>query len=90
MPPLLLPPRGCRPTIRGIVEGFRIADVGRYLGVSHQRVTQMRHDTQMRHERKLPQPDAVDPIGPSWERASIERWAEREWWGTRRWRKPSR
>jgi hypothetical protein len=28
----------------------------------------------------------VDGIGPQWKPATIERWAEREWWDTRRWR----
>jgi hypothetical protein len=38
--------------------------------------------------RKLPEPSDVDPAGrPRWKRAAIERWAKREWWGTRRWRK---
>jgi len=62
---------------------MRGADVASYLGVSHQRVTQMRH------EGKLPEPDATDPVGPSWNRTTIERWAKREWWGTRRWRRRS-
>jgi hypothetical protein len=65
------------------VTTLRTKDLAAYLGVSHQRVTQMRS------EGKLPEPDAVDPIGPSWGRATIERWAEREWWGTRRRRKRS-
>jgi hypothetical protein len=33
---------------------------------------------------KLPEPDQVDRIGPLWKPATIERWVEREWWGTRR------
>ena len=37
-------------------------------------------------EGKLPEPNRVDGIGPLWKPARIERWAEREWWGTRRWR----
>jgi hypothetical protein len=37
-------------------------------------------------EGKLPEPDQVDSIGPLWKPATIERWAEREWWETRRWR----
>jgi hypothetical protein len=60
---------------------FRISDVAAYLGVSHQR------GAQMYQEGKLPEPDHVDHIGPMWKPATIERWAEREWWDTRRWRK---
>jgi hypothetical protein len=60
---------------------FRIVDVGAYLGVSHQRAEQMFH------EGKFPKPERVDGIGPMWKPATIERWAEREWWGTRRWRR---
>jgi hypothetical protein len=41
----------------------------------------------MFHEGNFPEPERVDGIGPMWEPATIERWAEREWWGTRRWRK---
>jgi hypothetical protein len=60
---------------------YRIRDVGAYLGVSHQRADQMFH------EGKLPEPDRVDGIGPLWKPTMIERWAEREWWGTRHWRR---
>jgi hypothetical protein len=56
-------------------------EVASYLRVSHQRVTQMHA------EGKLPEPDQVDGIGPLWKPATIERWADREWWDTRRWRK---
>ena len=59
---------------------LRIVDVSVYLGVSFQRAAQMFH------EGKLPDADRVDRIGPLWKPATIERWAEREWWGTRRWR----
>jgi hypothetical protein len=58
------------PTMRGIVSAFRTKDLAAYLGISHQRRV-----TQMRSEGKLPEPDAVDAVGPSWERATIERWA---------------
>ena len=58
-----------------------IKDIGAYLGVTHQRVTQMYA------EGKLPDPEQVDGIGPLWKPTTIERWAKREWWGTRRWRK---
>ena len=40
----------------------------------------------MFHEGKLPKPDQADAIGPLWKPTTIERWAEREWLGTRRWR----
>jgi predicted DNA-binding transcriptional regulator AlpA len=59
---------------------FRIRDVAAYLGVTHQRVSMMYA------EDKLPEPERVDGIGPLWKPAMIERWAKREWWGTRRWR----
>ena len=59
---------------------MRINDVGAYLGVSQQRAAQMFH------EGKLPTPEGVDLVGPQWKPATIECWAEREWWGTRRWR----
>jgi hypothetical protein len=63
---------------------LRIRDVGDYLGVSHQRANQMFH------EGKFPEPERVDGIGPLWKPKTIERWAEREWWGTRQWRKRPR
>jgi hypothetical protein len=56
-------------------------EVAAFLRVSHQRVTLMYA------EGKVPEPDQVDGIGPQWKRTTIERWARREWWGTRRWRK---
>jgi predicted DNA-binding transcriptional regulator AlpA len=62
---------------------LRTADVGKFLGVSQQRADQMFH------EGKFPEPERVDSIGPMWKLATIERWAEREWWGTRRWRQPT-
>jgi hypothetical protein len=60
---------------------YRIRDVAAYVGVSHQRVTRIHA------EGKLPEPNRVDGVGPMWEPVTIERWAESEWWGTRRWRK---
>jgi hypothetical protein len=36
---------------------------------------------------EFPEPERVDCIGPMWKPPTTERWAEREWWGTRRWRK---
>jgi predicted DNA-binding transcriptional regulator AlpA len=58
---------------------LRSVDVARYLGVSHQRVTQMVA------EGKLPTPRR-DHLGASWTEKAIERWAERYWWGKRPWR----
>jgi predicted DNA-binding transcriptional regulator AlpA len=54
---------------------FRIVDVAAYLGVSHRRAERMFH------EGKFPEPERVDGIGPIWNPATIERWAEREWCG---------
>ena len=54
---------------------LRISDVAADLRVTQQRVTQMRA------EGKLPPPDQVDGVGPLWQPATIERWAEREWVG---------
>jgi hypothetical protein len=62
---------------------WRIKDIGAYLGVSHQR------PEQMFHEGKFPKSERVDGIGPKWRPATIQGWAEREWWGTRLWRKQS-
>jgi hypothetical protein len=50
---------------------LRIADVAACIGVSQQRAAQMSH------EGKLAKPDQADAIGPMWEPATIERWAER-------------
>ena len=41
----------------------------------------------MFHEGKFPEPERVDGICQLLKRSTIERWAKREWWGTRRWRK---
>jgi hypothetical protein len=59
---------------------FRPTDVADYLGVSTQRVAQMRQ------EGLLPEPELIDGAGAQWKPGTIERWAE-EWWDTRRWRK---
>lgn len=63
---------------------LRVSDVATYLRVSQQR------GAQMYAEGKLPEPDQIDGIGPLWKPARIERWAEREWWDTRRWRQRSK
>ena len=65
------------------VRSFHPADLADYLGVSMQQVAQMRQ------EGLLPEPELVDGVGARWKLGTIERWAEREWWETRRWRKPS-
>lgn len=62
---------------------FHPADLADYLGVSMQQVAQMRQ------EGLLPEPELVDGVGARWKLATIERWADREWWGTRRWRRRS-
>jgi len=54
---------------------LRMTEVASYLHVSHQRVSVMYA------EGKLPAPDRMDKP------TTIERWAERVWWETRRWRK---
>jgi excisionase family DNA binding protein len=59
---------------------LRMVDVARYLGVTHQRVTQMVAEGKLPATRR-------DHLGPSWSESAIERWAEREWWGTKPWRK---
>lgn len=60
---------------------LRMRNIAAYLRVSHQRVSQMYA------EGKLPEPSQVDGTRPLWHPATIERWAERNWWETRRWRK---
>jgi hypothetical protein len=60
---------------------LRSVEIARYLGVTHQRVTQMVG------EGKLPTPRR-DHLGAFWTPSAIERWAERKWWGTRPWRNP--
>jgi len=63
---------------------LRITDIASYLNVSFQRIAQMRREV------KPPEPDQVDQIGPLWKPVTVERWAEREWWETRRWRRRSK
>lgn len=55
---------------------FHPADLADYLGVSMQQVAQMRQ------EGLLPEPELVDGVGARWKLATIERWADREWWET--------
>src|SRR3989442_1189731 len=62
---------------------LRSADVARYLGVSHQRIAQMVAEGKLPAQRH-------DHHGPSWTPTAIERWAQREWWGTKPWRTPLR
>jgi hypothetical protein len=56
-----------------------MADVARYLGVSVQRVAQMVTEGKLPASRR-------DHLGPYWTPSTIERWAERQWWGTKPWR----
>jgi hypothetical protein len=67
--------------LHGTEPVIHIRDVGGYLGVTHQRADQMFH------EGRFPEPEEVDGIGPQWKQATIERRAELEWRGTRKWRK---
>jgi hypothetical protein len=39
-----------------------------------------------RHEGTVPEADQFGGVDPLWSPATIKRWAEREWWDTRRWR----
>jgi predicted DNA-binding transcriptional regulator AlpA len=48
------------------LERLRIGDAGDLLGVSRQRVQQL-----IRAER-FPKPDALDTVGPMWNRETIE------------------
>lgn len=63
---------------------LRLTDVADYLGVS------MKQVAQMRQESLLPEPELIDGVGARWKPATIGRWAEREWWETRRWRERHR
>jgi hypothetical protein len=67
-------PGSARPRLRSV-------DVARYLGVTHQRVTQMVA------EGRLPTPRR-DHLGAFWTPGVIKGWAERKWWGTKPWRIP--
>jgi hypothetical protein len=58
---------------------LRMVAVARYLGVTHQRVTQMFAEGKLPASRR-------DHLGPYWIPSALERWAERYWWGTRPWR----
>jgi predicted DNA-binding transcriptional regulator AlpA len=54
-------------------ERLRIGDAGDLLGVSRQRIQQL-----MRAER-FPHPDALDTVGPMWNRETIDKWALEQW-----------
>ncbi len=60
---------------------FRLTEIADYLGVSMQQVAQMRQ------EGMLPEPELIDGVGAQWKSATIERWAKRKWWDSRRWRR---
>jgi hypothetical protein len=61
---------------------WRVADVAAFLGVSSQRVDPLGK------QGRLPEPSRSGRIR-MWERQAIVEWAEREWWDSRRWRRPS-
>ena len=64
-------------------ERMSIHEVTAYLGVTRQRVDQIRTRT----GSDFPLPVQDEPIGPRrWDRAEVEAWAEREWWGRYSWR----
>jgi hypothetical protein len=71
------------PDARRRTTRLRSVDVARFLGVTHQRVTQMVA------EGKLPAVQ-LDSLEPSLTAAAIEWWAERQWWGTSPWRSRQR
>jgi hypothetical protein len=59
---------------------FQLADVARHLGVTKQRVHQLSA------ERGFPTSGTQADGLRWWDRVTVERWAEREWWGTKPWR----
>jgi hypothetical protein len=63
----------------GVRVRLRTIDVATYLGVTHQRISQLVA------EGELPTPRR-DHRGGFWNPSAIERWAERHWWGTKPWR----
>ncbi|MGZ8576759.1 MAG: helix-turn-helix transcriptional regulator [Actinomycetota bacterium] len=65
------------------MDTLRAAHVAKLLGVSHERVRQI-----AQRDPTFPQPVATEPHR-RWDRAEVERWAERYWWGTRPWRTPT-
>ena len=73
-PEMVTPPRA---------ERLRTGDAAELIGVSRQRVQQL-----IRAGR-FPKPNAIDDIGPLWDRQRIEKWAVEEWWGTYHWRTPT-
>jgi hypothetical protein len=62
----------------------RLVDIARMLSVSKQRAHQVAI------EEGFPAPVEFDPRGRLWDCTEIERWAEREWFGSRPWRKKPR
>jgi predicted DNA-binding transcriptional regulator AlpA len=60
---------------------WRTSDIASFLGVSGQRVDQLGR------EGRLPKPSGITGRTKLWERQTIVEWAERESWGSRRWRR---
>ncbi len=60
---------------------MRLTEIACYLRVSRQRAHQLAAG------RAFPKPVERLQPGRVWERSVIEAWAEREWWGSRPWRK---
>jgi hypothetical protein len=65
-----------------LVELLNLTEIGRCLNVSAERARQIASD-----DPTLPPPLPAEPR--RWNRAEVECWAERHWWGTRPWRKRS-
>jgi hypothetical protein len=61
-------------------ERMTFVAIGEFLRVSTKRARQVAKD-----DPTFPSPATERPR--RWSRAEVERWAEREWWDTRRWKK---
>jgi hypothetical protein len=64
-------------------ELLNLTEIGRDLNVSAERARQVAAD-----DSTFPAPASEKPL--RWSRAKVERWAERQWWDTRPWRKRQR
>jgi predicted DNA-binding transcriptional regulator AlpA len=62
------------------MDSLRVVDVAELLGVTKQRVVQLAET-----DPAFPTPAETVPVR-RWSRSEIEAWAERRFWGTRRWR----
>ena len=60
---------------------LRAAEIAKYLGVTRERVRQIAAT-----DPSFPQPVETEPHR-RWDRAEVERWAERHFWGTYLWRR---